>query len=82
MSESGGLAFECSAVREHLDAFVSGELAAAPRKRVQRHLAICADCSRLHEDIALIRARLRNAARRGSAPATLRDSILDRIRGE
>jgi anti-sigma factor RsiW len=44
----------CPRVRGCLSEFIDGELDAATRAEVSRHLAACGECARLEEDLEVV----------------------------
>src|SRR5262249_13510641 len=71
---------ECQRVRSYLDSYLSSELMVETNLEVLKHLEGCADCSRILDDRARIKAQLKRVALNVQAPESLRDRIRSDIR--
>lgn len=72
----------CQEVRELLSAYGDGELDAARKAEIERHLEQCPACSRIiAEDRAMAEA-VALRARRFEAPAALREQVMANLRAE
>lgn len=69
----------CDFIKEHLDAFVDGELEAATQVEFDRHMTDCRDCSELSDFAFEAKRQVRDACREVHAPAGLRASILSAL---
>lgn len=70
----------CEKARANLEELIRGELCAEDSAPIREHLAGCSECS----DEEQVYHRLTEAVRRacaGSAPPTLRDAVMDGLRG-
>jgi hypothetical protein len=75
----------CDSLREHLGAYVDGELAGAEMLRVSQHLEDCADCARLVDEDRGIGGLLREtmlAAPPTPSLAGLASGVITRVRAE
>ena len=54
-----GLDAECQATLSQLAALVRTKVGVRRRRRIERHLAACASCARIHERLARVNTRLR-----------------------
>lgn len=64
----------CAFEKELLSAYHDGELDAAGRERVARHVAMCGECAREMEDVRSVSSMLRSA-KRVAAPAEIADRV-------
>src|SRR5262249_48084928 len=71
---------ECKRVRSYLDSYLSNELMVETNLEVLKHLESCADCSRLLDDRARIKAQLRRVVSNVQAPEALQDRIRNDLR--
>jgi anti-sigma factor (TIGR02949 family) len=71
---------QCNKVRSYLDSYLNDELMVETNLEVLKHLESCADCSRLLDDRARIKAQLRRAVSNVQAPEALRDRIRNDLR--
>ena len=69
----------CARTRQMLDGWLDAELDAATGAEIARHLEQCAQCGALRDTRQQLRARLRDAAPRFTAPTSLRKSVLDAV---
>ena len=69
----------CADVVLRLFEFVDDETVAVDRERIQAHLEECSSCLAEYEMDLLLKALVRRACARQSAPATLRAHILTQI---
>jgi anti-sigma factor RsiW len=70
----------CPTIRPLLEMYVDGELDPARARELESHLEGCADCSRVRQQLLLLRQTLRTEAPRFPAPAGLRDKIRKEVR--
>lgn len=72
---------DCPSIRQHLDAFVDGELTAFDThdrpltQVVASHLRECEECARLERQLSRLRATLRAVGRREQATAQASDAL-------
>lgn len=71
--------FSCREVTVLADAFVDGELLAAVRARVVRHLLACRACAALMEEKAELKRMVRVSVKTLTAPVALWQTIRNRI---
>jgi hypothetical protein len=75
---------DCAAVRERLEAYALGALGRDESAAVERHLAACADCRRVAEELAGVAHSLPVALAAASPlrpPAALRERVLAAVPG-
>ena len=70
----------CDQTRAQLDAYLSGELPAAERAEVERHLAVCPQCAAELESGARLRAQLQTAVRATAVPNGLEARVRNAVR--
>ena len=66
----------CKEVRPYLDSYLNNELLVETNHEMLKHLERCAECTRLADDRARVKAHLKRAVLSEQAP----DALLDRIR--
>jgi anti-sigma factor RsiW len=66
---------ECDRARALLHAYLDGELELSPGLEVEEHLASCARCSTMREDMTALSKLIRAAAPYHPAPASVRQAI-------
>src|SRR5262249_985311 len=71
---------QCEKTRKYLDSYISSELTVETNHELLKHLEICAECSKVLQDLLLIRNRLQKAVNRELVPAVLRERIKRSIR--
>jgi hypothetical protein len=71
---------QCEKTRRYLDSYISSELTVETNHDVLKHLEICKECSRILQDLLLIRNRLRKAVNCEVVPAALRERVERSIR--
>ena len=72
-------AVDCAGVLLRLFEFVDNETEPVDRARIQAHLDECGSCLAEYDRDLLLKALVRRACARQSAPAQLRSQILTRI---
>jgi anti-sigma factor RsiW len=65
----------CDEAKVLVHALIDGELDAGHAREVEAHIAGCADCARVLQDLQAMRATMKPASLRYQAPAALRQSI-------
>lgn len=73
---------KCAFVKEHLDAFVDGELEAATHVEFDRHMIDCPDCKDLSDFAMDAKKQVRSVCREIQAPVGLRASIVAALDAE
>ncbi len=73
---------KCEFVKEHLDAFVDGELEAATQVEFDRHLSDCPPCKDLGDFAFEAKRQVRMVCRETQAPSHVRSSILAALNAE
>jgi anti-sigma factor RsiW len=70
----------CEKIRRYLDSYVDNELLVETNHEVLRHLATCADCTRVLEDRVRVKKAVKQAVTQVEAPAVLLQGIQKTIR--
>jgi anti-sigma factor RsiW len=70
---------KCNDATMLISAYADGETDRRQSRAIEGHLAACPDCAAKHEQVAELRARVRNEVPRYSAPPALRASVLASI---
>jgi anti-sigma factor (TIGR02949 family) len=71
---------QCRKVLKYLDAYIDNELTVETTQETLSHLETCADCKAALDDRLRVRAGLRNAVRRETAPPQLRENVRATLR--
>ena len=67
---------KCEQVRGLMSEYADGELAAAERRQVERHVRFCPRCSTVLANLRLTLGRLRGL---GEQPAPAEDAVAERV---
>ena len=70
----------CERIRRYFDSYLDNELLVETNHEVLRHLATCADCTRVLEDRARIKKAVKQAVMEEHPPAALLENIQKEIR--
>lgn len=71
---------QCRKVLKFLDAYIDNELTVETTQETLSHLESCADCRAALDDRLRVRAGVRNAVRRETAPPQLRENVRATLR--
>lgn len=72
----------CRELLAQINAYVDGELAAAIRRDLERHLAACPDCRTVCDSLATLVALYRSlGAASAELPAGVEERLLRRLKG-
>jgi len=70
----------CEAARSMIEPYIDGELDAAQKAEIERHLSECADCRAAHRQLSQLGEGLRAPGLRYEAPDRLKARVLDGVR--
>lgn len=73
--------YSCETIQENITAMVDGEADQVQCELVQRHFEECPDCREEYESDCRLKALVRRSCACESAPAPLREKILQRLSG-
>jgi hypothetical protein len=65
----------CKRIRSHLDSYLNNELTVEEENMVLTHLEVCDGCTQSFEESSRLKAQLKHAVMRESAPGSLRERI-------
>lgn len=71
---------ECATAMELIGPYVSDELPAEARRRVENHLLVCRDCAWEAQTLRITRERLRDGIGEVVASDAFRSRVLSRVR--
>lgn len=72
----------CEESRGLIDAYADGELDLVSSLTVERHMQVCEDCLRAHQNLKALRSRVRDESLYYRASAGLKKSITSALRAE